>query len=142
MPLRLLTPSSAEDWKLSYLGKAGDDPQREASSRRSFNAVLRHCKSLFSRKVICKPNFGITVLRFPIKDPQLGTREVFWFETLGFENNGSVKFRAPNGVTDEGSSNLPGRSFAPQIPTPTSSYFCVFAPTFAGLKPTTFSGHR
>ncbi|MBL9170649.1 MAG: site-specific integrase [Verrucomicrobiales bacterium] len=102
VPLRLLTPSSAEDWKLSYLGKAGEDPQSKASSRRSFNAVLRHCKSLFSRKVICKPNFGIIVPRFPIKDPQVGIREVFWFETLGFEKNGSVKFRAPNGVTYEG----------------------------------------
>ena len=35
-------PSAAEDWKLSYLARGCEDPQRMASVRRSFNAALPH----------------------------------------------------------------------------------------------------
>jgi hypothetical protein len=37
-----------------------------------------------------------------VPDGQHGEREVYWFETLGFEKAGSMKFRAPAGVTYKG----------------------------------------
>jgi hypothetical protein len=100
--LSAITPAAVADWKIGYLKRAGDDPRRKLEVNRSFNAVLRHCKSLFSSNIINKPNFAILIPRFKVPDGQRGEREVYWFETLRFEKAGSMKFRAPAGVTYEG----------------------------------------
>jgi hypothetical protein len=101
-PLRFVTPEAAANWRLAYLSRAGDDPQRKLEVNRSFNAVLRHCKSLFSPRVINQPNFAVPVPRFTVRDGQRGEREAYWFEPLRFEKNGSMKFRVPTGVSYEG----------------------------------------
>jgi hypothetical protein len=100
--LSAITPAGVADWKIAYLKRAGDDPRRKLEVNRSFNAALRHCKSLFSSKIINKPNFGVRIPKFKVPDGQRGEREVYWFETLGFEKAGSMKFRCPAGVTYEG----------------------------------------
>jgi integrase len=100
--LRFVTPEAAANWRLAYLSRAGDDPQRKLEVNRSFNAVLRHCKSLFSPRVINQPNFAVVVPRFTVRDGQRGEREAYWFEVLKFEKNGSMKFRVPVGVSYEG----------------------------------------
>ena len=99
--LSSITPAAVADWKIAYLRWAGTDPRRRLEVNRSFNAALRHCKSLFSSDIINKPNFGINVSKFKVPDGQHGEREVYWFETLRFEKAGSMKFRAPAGVTYE-----------------------------------------
>ena len=68
---------------------------------RSFNAALRHCKSLFSEKIINKPNFAVKIPKFKVPDGQRGEREVYWFETVDFEKAGSMKFHSPAGVSYE-----------------------------------------
>lgn len=101
-PLRMITPVAAADWKVSYLVRAGNNPKKRLEVNRSFNAALRHCKSLFSASIINQPNFSVVVPKFRIKDGQSGEREIYWFETLKFEKNGSMKFNAPPGVTYDG----------------------------------------
>ena len=101
VPLRAISPESAANWKLSYLARANGDPQKQVQVRRSFNAALRHCKSLFSKNVIYQPNFGVVVPKFTIKDGQRGDRQAFWFEALRFEKPGSMKFHSPVGITYE-----------------------------------------
>jgi len=101
VPLRAISPESAANWKLSYLSRGNGDPQKQVQVRRSFNAALRHCKSLFSKNVIYQPNFGVVLPKFTIKDGQRGDRQAFWFEALRFEKAGSMKFHAPAGVTYE-----------------------------------------
>jgi hypothetical protein len=101
IPLSALTPAAVADWKIGYLKRAGNDARRRLEVNRSFNAALRHCKSLFSAGIINKPNFGVKVPRFKVPDGQLGEREVYWFESLDFERTGSMKFNAPAGVTYE-----------------------------------------
>ncbi len=101
-PLRTITPAAAADWKVAYLARAGVDPKRRLEVNRSFNAALRHCKSLFSANIINQPNFSVVVPKFKVKDGQKGEREIYWFEALKFEKNGSMKFHAPLGVTYAG----------------------------------------
>jgi integrase len=100
-PLRLITPAAAANWKVAYLARGKDDPQHRLQVNRSFNAALRHCKSLFRSEVVEQPNFGVKVPRFPITLAQSGAREIYWFEQLKFEKYGSMKFRAPDGVSVE-----------------------------------------
>lgn len=101
IPLTAVTPAAVADWKIAYLKRAGSDPRRKLEVNRSFNAALRHCKSLFSADIINKPNFGVRVPRFKVPDGQRGEREAYWFETVDFERAGSMKFQAPAGVTYE-----------------------------------------
>jgi len=101
VPLRAINPESAANWKLSYLARANGDPQKLVQVRRSFNAALRHCKSLFSKNIISQANFGVVVPKFTIKDSQRGDRQAFWFEALRFEKPGSMKFHSPVGITYE-----------------------------------------
>ncbi|SRR5258706_604059 len=53
--LSSITPAAVADWKIVYLRRAGTDPRRRLEVNRSFNAALRHCKSLFSSDIINKP---------------------------------------------------------------------------------------
>jgi integrase len=101
IPLAAITPAAVADWKVAYLKRAGSDPRRKLEVNRSFNAALRHCKSLFSSHIINKANFGVKIPRFKVPDGQHGEREVYWFDTLDFERVGSMKFHAPAGVTYE-----------------------------------------
>lgn len=101
IPLSAITPAAVADWKIAYLRRAGSDPRRKLEVNRSFNSALRHCKSLFSSKIINKPNFTVKVPRFKVPDGQLGEREVYWFDTVDFERVGSMKFQSPAGVTYE-----------------------------------------
>ena len=101
IPLSAITPAAVADWKIAYLRRAGSDPRRKLEVNRSFNSALRHCKSLFSSKIINKPNFAVKVPRFKVPDGQLGEREAYWFDTVDFERVGSMKFQTPAGVTYE-----------------------------------------
>lgn len=101
IPLATITPAAVADWKIAYLKRAGSDPRRKLEVNRSFNAALRHCKSLFSSHIINQPNFGVKIPRFKVPDGQRGEREAYWFETADFERAGSMKFHAPTGVTYE-----------------------------------------
>ncbi len=100
-PLSVLTPAAVADYKMLRLKRAGGDPRRKLEVNRSFNSWLRNTKSLFSEAIICKPNFGIKVPKFKVPDGQRGEREVYWFETVGFERPGSMKFQTPAGITYE-----------------------------------------
>jgi hypothetical protein len=100
-PLSALTPAAAADYKMLRLKKAGNDPRRKLEVNRSFNSWLRCAKSLFSEAIICKPNFRVKVPRFKVRDGQRGERDVYWFETVSFERQGSMKFQAPTGITYE-----------------------------------------
>jgi hypothetical protein len=101
IPLSTITPAAVADWKILYLKRAGNDPRRKLEVNRSFNAALRHCKSLFSENIINKPNFAVKIPKFKVPDGQRGEREAYWFETVNFERTGSMKFHAPAGVTYE-----------------------------------------
>ncbi|HWD90842.1 MAG TPA: hypothetical protein VG938_00705 [Verrucomicrobiae bacterium] len=101
-PLSALTPAAVADWKIARLQRAGSDPRRKLEVNRSFNSWLRNARSLFSEAIICKPNFRIKVPKFKVPDAQRGEREAYWFETLEFERQGSMKFQSPAGVTYEG----------------------------------------
>ena len=101
IPLAAITPATVADWKIAYLRRAGNDPRRKLEVNRSFNAALRHWKSLFSSQIINKPNFGVKIPRFKVPDGQEGERSVYWFETVDFERTGSMKFQSPAGVTYE-----------------------------------------
>ncbi|MBK9140594.1 MAG: site-specific integrase [Verrucomicrobia bacterium] len=101
VPLTAITPAAVADWKIAYLKRAGSDPRRKLEVNRSFNAAIRHCKSLFSSHIINQPNFGVKIPRFKVPDGQRGEREAYWFETVDFERAGSMKFQAPAGVTYE-----------------------------------------
>jgi integrase len=83
------------------LKRAGNDPRRKLEVNRSFNSWLRCAKSLFSEAIICKPNFRVKVPRFKVRDGQRGERDVYWFGTVDFERQGSMKFQAPAGITYE-----------------------------------------
>ena len=43
-----LTPAKIQQWKLSFVASAGDDPVRQRSARISANSFLRRAKSLFA----------------------------------------------------------------------------------------------
>lgn len=101
VPLSAITPAAVADWKIGYLKRAGSDPRRKLEVNRSFNAALRHCKSLFSANIINKANFAVRIPKFKVPDGQHGECEKYWFETLDFERAGSMKFHAPAGVTYE-----------------------------------------
>jgi hypothetical protein len=100
-PLSALTPAAIADYKMLRLKKAGHDPRRKLEVNRSFNSWLRCAKSLFSEAIICKPNFRVKVPRFKVPDGQRGERDLYWFETVNFERQGSMKFQAPSGITYE-----------------------------------------
>ncbi len=102
IPLTDVTPASVADWKIGYLKRAGSDPRRRLEVNRAFNAALRNCKSLFSGDIINKPNFTVRIPKFMVPDGQSGKKEAYWFQTVAFEPAGSMKFRAPAGITYEG----------------------------------------
>ncbi len=99
--LSAITPTGVADWRIGYLKRAGNDPRRKLEVNRSFNAALRHCKSLFSSNIINKANFAVKVPKFKVPDGQKGERDAYWFETVDFEKAGSMKFHSPAGVTYE-----------------------------------------
>jgi hypothetical protein len=101
VPLSEITPAAVADWKIGYLKRAANDPRRKLEVNRSFNAALRHCKSLFSAEIISKANFAARIPKFKVPDGQRGEREAYWFETVDFENAGPMKFHSPAGVTHE-----------------------------------------
>jgi len=49
--LRELTPAKVQQWKLSFVANAGDDPVRQRAARISANSFLRRSKSLFAPSV-------------------------------------------------------------------------------------------
>jgi len=99
--LSAITPTAVADWRIAYLKRAGNDPRRKLEVNRSFNAALRHCKSLFSTNIINKANFAVKIPKFKVPDGQHGERDAHWFDTVDFEKAGSMKFHSPAGVTYE-----------------------------------------
>lgn len=71
--LAAITPAAVADWKVAYLKRAGADPRRKREVNRSFNAALRHRKSL--PHIINQPNFGAKRPRFKMPDGQRGKRK-------------------------------------------------------------------
>jgi integrase len=49
--LRELTPAKVQQWKLSFVANAGDDPVRQRAARISANSFLRRAKSLFALRM-------------------------------------------------------------------------------------------
>jgi hypothetical protein len=47
-----LTPAKVQQWKLSFVANAGDDPVKQRAARISANAFLRRAKSLFVPSMI------------------------------------------------------------------------------------------
>jgi integrase len=58
-----LTPGKIQDWKLSFVASAGDDPVRQRSARISANSFLRRAKSLFA------PNLMKQLEKVSLPDP-------------------------------------------------------------------------
>jgi hypothetical protein len=46
-----LTPAKVQQWKLSFVASAGDDPVKQRAARISANSFLRRAKSLFAASV-------------------------------------------------------------------------------------------
>jgi integrase len=47
-----LTPSKVQQWKLSFVANAGNDPVKQRAARISANSFLRRAKSLFAPSMI------------------------------------------------------------------------------------------
>jgi hypothetical protein len=47
-----LTPAKIQQWKLSFVVNAGDDPVKQRAARISANSFLRRAKSLFAPSMI------------------------------------------------------------------------------------------
>ena len=43
-----VTPARVQEWKRTFIARAGEDPLKQRSARTSFNSLLRRAKSLFA----------------------------------------------------------------------------------------------
>jgi len=75
-----VTPAKVQEWKLSFLGRAGSDTTALRTARISVNAILRRARSLFSPK---KLRHLPLVLARPLP-----------FEGIEFEGRQSMKYRS------------------------------------------------
>jgi integrase len=75
-----VTPAKVQDWKLSFLAKAGGDPIALRKARISVNAIIRRARSLFSPKKLRH-----VTLTLPRPLP---------FEGIEFETRQSMKYRS------------------------------------------------
>jgi integrase len=75
-----VTPAKVQDWKLSFLAKAGDDPIALRKARISVNAIIRRARSLFSPRKLRH-----VTLTLPTPLP---------FEGIEFETRQSMKYRS------------------------------------------------
>ena len=74
-----LTPGKVQEWKLSFLAKAGDDPITLRKARVSVNAIIRRARSLFSSK--------------KLRHVTLTLPRLLPFEGIEFEARQSMKYR-------------------------------------------------
>jgi integrase len=79
--LAILTPRKVQDWKRSFLLRAGQDPVSQRSAKVSVNTFLRQARSLFSPKIL--RHFKDVSLPDPLP-----------FSGLEFEPRPSLKYRA------------------------------------------------
>jgi len=75
-----VTPAKVQEWKLSFLAKAGDEPLTLRKARISVNAIIRRARSLFSRRKL--RHMTLTLPR-PLP-----------FEGVEFETRQSMKYRS------------------------------------------------
>jgi len=79
VPLANITPECVQDWKQSFLKRAGNDPLKQRAARISVNSLLRQAKSLFAPALI---RF-LTDLPRPLP-----------FEGVAFEPRQSMRYRS------------------------------------------------
>ncbi len=79
-----VTPAKVQEWKLSFLARAGDDPLVLRKARISVNAIIRRARSLFSLKKLRH-----MTLTLPTPLP---------FEAVEFETRQSMKYRSETDV--------------------------------------------
>jgi integrase len=75
-----VTPAKVEEWKLSFLARAGSDTTVLRTARISVNAILRRARSLFSQRKL--RHLPLTLAR-PLP-----------FEGIEFEARPSMKYRS------------------------------------------------
>jgi hypothetical protein len=113
--LSVLSPAAVQEWKRSFLARAGQDPVSQRSARISVNSFLRCARSLFSPRIIKH-------LKLELPDP-------LPFADCQFEPRGSTKYRSDIDITrliQSARDELGGSE--PEV-------FKIFAlATFAGLR--------
>jgi hypothetical protein len=75
-----VTPAKVEEWKRSFLARAGGDPPALRRARISVNSMLRRARSLFSAK--------------RIRQVQLSLPSPLPFDGMQFEPRKSMKYRS------------------------------------------------
>lgn len=75
-----ITPAKVQEWKLAFLGRAGDSPLAVRKARISVNAIMRRARSLFSPRKLRH-----LTLRLSTPLP---------FEGVEFETRQSMKYRS------------------------------------------------
>ena len=75
-----VTPARVQEWKRTFIAKAGDDPLKQRSARTSFNSFIRRAKSLFGPK--CIKHLSLTL---PSPLP---------FDGIAFEPRQSARYRS------------------------------------------------
>lgn len=81
-----LTPKAIQQWKISFLAKAGQDPVSQRSARVSVNSFMRCARSLFSAKIL-----EHVEVEMPSPLP---------FTGAAFEPRQSCKYRSSFSITD------------------------------------------
>jgi integrase len=75
-----ITPTTIQEWKQSFLAKAGSDPLALRKARISVNSLMRRARSLFSPKIL--------------RHLQLAIPSVKPFDGVEFEPRQSMKYRS------------------------------------------------
>src|SRR4030095_3114535 len=85
--LAVLTPEIVQQWKRSFLSRAGDDPIRARAAKISVNSFLRRAKSLFAPDAIKH----LSHIRLPSPLP---------FDKVSFEPRQSMRYRSTINVEE------------------------------------------
>jgi integrase len=81
IPLVEVTPGRIQEWKRSFLARAGSSPIKQRTARISVNSFLRRAKSLFAPKVLKH----LEAVKLPSPLP---------FEGVDFEKRQSMRYRS------------------------------------------------
>ena len=66
----MITPSKVQDWKRSFITRAGDDPVKQRTARISVNSTIRRAKSLFAPDMVKH----LETVRLPDPSPFTGIK--------------------------------------------------------------------
>ena len=70
MRFSVITPSKVQDWKRSFITRAGDDPVKQRTARISVNSTIRRAKSLFAPDMVKH----LETVRLPDPSPFTGIK--------------------------------------------------------------------